>query len=125
MNNLHALYTDGYQVFRLVKYFPPTPDTDSYYQLERNGQGARVWRQDFITKWKVFNSAAAFADYLLYTDEILMDYCGSDSSDLTRSLIKWAKERSLEIGILWATSIKPVDLIIYDVDLTECLSHTV
>ena len=125
MNNLHCLYTNGQDVLRIVKYVHPTPSIDGYLVLARDDKGCEVTLKDFLKDWKVFNSAAAFADYLLYTDEILMDYCGSDSSDLTRSLIKWAKERSLEIGILWATSIKPVDLIIYDVDLTECLSHTV
>ena len=113
MNNLHALYTDGYQVFRLVKYFPPTPDTDSYYQLERNGQGARVWRQDFLTKWKVFNSAAAFADYLLYTDEVLKDYRKTDDSGTVKHMMMWTKGRCLEVGKLWATPIMYSDLLGY------------
>ena len=113
MNNLHALYTDGYQVFRLVKYFPPTPDTDSYYQLERNGQGARVCRQDFLTKWKVFNSAAAFADYLLYTDEVLTDYRKTDDSATTKHMVMWTKGRCLEVGKTWATPIMYSDLLGY------------
>lgn len=123
MNNLHALYTDGYQVFRLVKYFPPTPDTDSYYQLERNGQGARVWRQDFLTKWKVFNAHAAFADYLLYTDEMLMDYRKEDDSGTVKHMLAWAKGRSLEIGIIWATAIKLTDLELYCVDIGHCSEY--
>jgi len=113
MNNLHALYTDGYQVFRLVKYFPPTPDTDSYYQLERNGQVARVWRQDFLTKWKVFNSAAAFADYLLYTDEVLKDYRKTDDSGTVKHMVMWTKGRCLEAGNTWATPIIYSDLLGY------------
>ena len=113
MNNLHALYTDGYQVFRLVKYFPPTPDTDSYYQLERNGQVARVWRQDFLTKWKVFNSAAAFADYLLYTDEVLKDYRKTDDSGTVKHMMMWTKGRCLEVGKTWATPIMYSDLLGY------------
>jgi len=113
MNNLHALYTDGYQVFRLVKYFPPTPDTDSYYQLERNGQVARVWRQDFLTKWKVFNSAAAFADYLLYTDEALKDYRKTDDSGTVKHMMMWTKGRCLEVGKTWATPIMYSDLLGY------------
>ncbi len=119
MNNLHALYTDGYQVFRLVKYFPPTPDTDSYYQLERNGQGARVWRQEFLTKWKVFNAHAAFADYLLYTDEMLMDY----DSGTVKYMIAWAKGRCLEIGIILATPIKLEHLEVYGVDIGHCSDY--
>ena len=115
MNNLHALYTDGYQVFRLVKYFPPTPDTDSYYQLERNGQGARVRRQDFLTKWKVFNSAAAFADYLLYTDEHLsnVNLKSPDLADTHRHIMMWTKDRCLEVGNTWATPIMYSDLLGY------------
>ena len=124
MNNLHALYTDGYQVFRLVKYFPPTPDTDSYYQLERNGQGARVWRQDFLTKWKVFNSAAAFADYLLYTDELLMDYRKEDDSGTVKHMMAWAKGRCLETGIILATPIKLERLEVYGVDMSECFNYS-
>lgn len=123
MNNLHALYTDGYQVFRLVKYFPPTPDTDSYYQLERNGQGARVWRQDFLTKWKVFNAHAAFADYLLYTDELLMDYRKEEDSGTVKHMMAWAKGRCLEIGIIWATAIKLTDLELYCVDIGHCSDY--
>jgi hypothetical protein len=123
MNNLHALYTDGYQVFRLVKYFPPTPDTDSYYQLERNGQGARVWRQDFLTKWKVFNAHAAFADYLLYTDELLMDYRKEEDSGTVKHMMAWAKGRCLETGIILATPIKLERLEVYGVDIGHCSEY--
>jgi hypothetical protein len=125
MNDLHCLYTNGQDVLRIVRYVHPTPSIEGHFILSRDDKGCEVTLKDFLKDWRVFNAHAAFADYLLYTDEILMDCRGADSSDLTKSLIKWAKERSLEIGILWATSIKPVDLIIYDVDLTECLSHTI
>lgn len=125
MNNPHTLFTNGTDVLRISKYVPPTDSIQGYFVLARDDKGCEVALKDFLKDWKVFNAHAAFADYLLYTDEILMDYRGADSPDLTKSLIKWAKERSLEIGILWATPIKLVDLIIYDVDLTECLSHTI
>lgn len=122
---INTLFTNGTDVFRVAKYVPPTDNIQGRFILARDGKGCEATLDELLTKWKVFNSDAAFADYLLYTDEVLMDYRGADSPDLTKSLIKWAKERSLEIGILCATPIKLVDLIIYDVDLTECLSHTI
>ena len=113
MNDLHCLYTNGQDVLRIVKYFPPTPDADGYYQLERDGQVARVWRQEFLTKWKVFNSAAAFADYLLYTDEILKDYREAQNNETTRHMMMWTKGRCLEVGKTWATPITYSDLLGY------------
>lgn len=113
MNDIHTLYTNGQDVLRIVKYFPPTPDADGYYQLERDGQVARVWRQEFLTKWKVFNSAAAFADYLLYTDEVLMDYRKTDDSGTVKHMMLWTKGRCLEVGKLWATPIMYSDLLGY------------
>ena len=113
MNDLHCLYTNGQDVLRIVKYFPPTPDADGYYQLERDGQVARVWRQEFLTKWKVFNSAAAFADYLLYTDEILKDYREAQNNETTRHMMMWTKGRCLEVGKVCATPIMYSDLLGY------------
>lgn len=115
MNDLHTLYTNGQDVLRIVKYFPPTPNADGYYQLERDGQVARVWRQEFLTKWKRFNSAAAFADYLLYTDEHLsnVNLKNPDSADTHRHMMMWTKGRCLEAGNTWATPIRYNDLVRY------------
>lgn len=113
MNDLHTLYTNGQDVLRIVKYVHPTPDADGYYQLERDGQVARVWRQEFLTKWKVFNSAAAFADYLLYTDEILKDYREAQNNETTRHMMMWTKGRCLDVGKVWSTPIMYSDLLGY------------
>ena len=115
MNDLHTLYTNGQDVLRIVKYVHPTPDADGYYQLERDGQVARVWRQEFLTKWKVFNSAAAFADYLLYTDEHLsnVNLKNPDLADTHRHMMMWTKGRCLEVGKTWSTPIMYSDLLGY------------
>lgn len=112
MNNLHTLYTNGQDVLRIVKYVHPTPSIDGYFVLARDDKGCSVTLQDFLTKWKVFNSAAAFSDYLLYTDEHLKN----DTSKITRQdethrhMMMWTKGRCLQAGIMWATPIRYNDI---------------
>ena len=113
MNDLHTLYTDGQDVLRIVKYIHPTPSIDGHFILARDGKGCSVTITDFLKDWKVFNSAAAFADYLLYTDGVLMDYRKTDDSGTVKHLMMWTKGRCLEIGKLWATPIMYSDLLGY------------
>jgi hypothetical protein len=113
MNDLHTLYTDGQDVLRIVKYVHPTPSIDGHFILARDDKGCAVTLQDFLKDWKVFNSAAAFADYLLYTDEVLMDYRKTDDSATVKHMMMWTKGRCLEVGKLWSTPIMYSDLLRY------------
>jgi len=113
MNNLHSLYTNGQDVLRIVKYVHPTPSIDGHFILVRDEKGCTVTLQDFLKDWKVFNSAAAFADYLLYTDEVLMDYRKTDDSGTVKHMMMWTKGRCLEVGKTWSTPIMYSDLLEY------------
>lgn len=114
MNDLHTLYTNGQDVLRIVKYVHPTPSIDGHFILARDDKCCSVTLQDFLKDWKVFNSAAAFADYLLYTDEMLMDYRKEDDSGTVKHMMMmWTKDRCLEIGNIWATPIMYSDLLEY------------
>jgi len=119
MSNLLCLFTNGTDVFRIEKYVPPTESIRGRFILSRNGKGCEVTLQNFLKDWKVFNSAAAFADYLLYTDELLMDY----DSGTVKHMMAWAKGRCLEIGTIWATAIKLTDLEFYCVDIGHCSDY--
>jgi len=113
MNNLHCLYTNGQDVFRIEKYVPSTESIQGRFILYRDGKGCEVTLEDFLKDWKVFNAHAAFADYLLYTDEMLMDYRKEDDSGTVKHMMAWAKGRCLEIGTIWATPIMYSDLLGY------------
>ena len=113
MNDLHTLYTNGQDVLRIVKYVHPTPSIDGHFILAREDKGCSVTLQNFLKDWKVFNSAAAFADYLLYTDEVLMDYRKADDSATVKHMVLWTKGRCLEAGKVWATPIIYSDLLGY------------
>ena len=113
MNDLHCLYTNGQDVLRIVKYVPPTPSIDGHFILARDDKGCTVTLQEMLKDWKVFNSAAAFADYLLYTDEVLKDYRKTDGSATVKHMVMWTKGRCLEVGKTWATPIMYSDLLGY------------
>ena len=113
MSNPHQLYTNGTDVLRIAKYVPPTESTQGHFILSRDDKGCEVTLKDFLKDWRVFNAHAAFADYLLYTDEMLMDYRKEDDSGTVKHMMAWAKGRCLEIGTIWATPIKYSDLLGY------------
>ena len=119
MSNPHQLYTNGTDVLRIAKYVPSTESIQGRFILYRDDKGCEVTLKDFLKDWKVFNAHAAFADYLLYTDEMLMDY----DSGTVNHMMAWAKGRCLEIGILWATTIKLTDLELYCVDIGHCSEY--
>lgn len=123
MNDLHTLYTNGTDIFRIEKYVPPTDSIQGRFILYRNGKGCEVTLKDFLKDWKVFNAHVAFADYLLYTDEMLMDYRKEDDSGTVKHMMAWAKGRCLEIGTIWATPIKLTDLEFYCVDIGHCSEY--
>lgn len=120
---INVLFTDGKQLLRIVKYVHPTPSIDGHFILSRDDKGCSVTLQDFLKDWKVFNAHAAFADYLLYTDELLMDYRKEEDSGTVKHMMAWAKGRCLEVGILWATTIKLTDLELYCVDIGHCYEY--
>ena len=113
MSNLLCLFTNGTDVFRIEKYVPPTDSIQGRFILYRDGKGCEVTLKDFLTKWKVFNAHAAFADYLLYTDEMLMDYRKADDSGTVKHMMMWTKGRCLEVGKTWSTPIMYSDLLGY------------
>ena len=113
MNDLHCLYTNGQDVLRIVKYVHPTPSIDGYFILARDEKGCTVTLQEMLKDWKVFNAHAAFADYLLYTDEMLMGYRKEDDSGTVKHMVMWTKGRCLEAGNTWATPIMYSDLLGY------------
>jgi len=115
MNDLHSLYTNGQDVLRIVKYVHPTPSIDGHFILARDDKGCTVTLQEMLKDWKVFNSAAAFADYLLYTDEHLsnVNLKNPDLADTHRHVMMWTKGRCLEVGKTWATPIMYSDLLGY------------
>jgi len=121
MNDLHCLYTNGTDVFRIEKYVPPTDSIQGYFILARNGKGCEVALKDFLKDWKVFNSDAAFADYLLYIDKVLTDCRDTDFHNTIKHMMQWVKNRSTDAGITWSTPIKLEDLEIYGVDINEYL----
>jgi len=121
---INVLYTNGTDVFRIEKYVPPTDSIQGRFILSRNGKGCEATLDELLTKWKVFNAHAAFADYLLYTDELLMDYRKEDDSGTVKHMMAWAKGRCLEIGILWSTPIKLTDLELYGIDINECFNYS-
>lgn len=123
MNDLHCLYTNGQDVLRIVRYVHPTPSIDGHFILARDDKGCSVTLQEMLKDWKVFNTHAAFADYLLYTDELLMDYRKEDDSGTVKHMMAWAKGRCLEIGIICATVIKLTDLELYCVDIGHCSDY--
>jgi len=110
---INTLYTNGTDVLRIAKYVPPTESTQGHFILARDGKGCEVTLKDFLKDWKVFNAHAAFADYLLYTDELLMGYRKGDDSGTVKHMMAWAKGRCLEIGNTWATPIRYSDLLEY------------
>ena len=110
---INVLFTNGTDVFRIEKYVPPTDNIQGRFILARDGKGCEVTLKDFLKDWKVFNAHAAFADYLLYTDEMLMDYRKEDDRGTVKHMLAWAKGRSLEIGNTWATPIRYSDLLEY------------
>jgi len=116
---INTLYTNGQDVLRIVKYVHPTPSIDGHFILARDDKGCTVTLQNFLKDWRVFNAHAAFADYLLYTDEMLMDY----DSGTVKHMMAWAKGRCLEIGIILATPIKLTDLELYCVDIGHCSEY--
>jgi len=116
MNDLHTLYTNGQDVLRIVKYVPPTPSIDGHFILARDDKGCTVTLQNFLKDWKVFNSAAAFADYLLYTEQYLNSSdvkLSASSCTVHQHMINWTKGRCLEIGKTWSTPIIYSDLLGY------------
>ena len=113
MNDLHCLYTNGQDVLRIVKYVHPTPSIDGHFILARDDKGCSVTLQEMLKDWKVFNAHAAFADYLLYTDEVLMDYRKTDDSGTVKHMMMWTKGRCLEVGKVCATPIMYSDLLGY------------
>ena len=123
MSNPHQLYTNGTDIFRISKYVPPTESVRGYFILSRGERGCEATLDELLTKWKVFNAHAAFADYLLYTDELLMDYHKTEDSGTVKHMMAWAKGRCLEIGIIWATPIKLTDLELYCVDIGHCSEY--
>ena len=56
---------------------------------------------------------SAFADYLLYTDEVLKDYRKTDDSATTKHMMMWTNGRCLDAGKTWATPIMYSDLLGY------------
>jgi hypothetical protein len=110
MNTIHTLFTNGQDVLRIARYVQPTPSVDGHFILARESKGCTVTMQDFLTNWKVFNAHAAFADYLLYTDEVLNDTRSAEVK-VTKHMMMWTKGRCLEIGITLATPIKYGDLV--------------
>ena len=124
MSNLLCLFTNGTDVFRIEKYVPSTESIQGRFILYRDGKGCEVTLKDFLKDWRVFNAHAAFADYLLYTDELLMDYRKEDDSGTVKHMMAWAKGRCLEIGIIWATVIKLEHLEVYGVDMSECFNYS-
>lgn len=113
MSDLHCLYTNGQDVLRIVKYVHPTPNIVGYFILARDDKGCEVTVANFLRDWKRFNSDAAFADYLLYTDEVLMDYRKTDDVGTVKHMMMWTKGRCLEAGNTWATPIMYSDLLGY------------
>ena len=113
MSNPHQLYTNGTDVFRIEKYVPSTESIQGRFILYRDGKGCEVTLKDFLKDWRVFNAHAAFSDYLLYTDEMLMDYRKEEDSGTVKHMMAWAKGRCLEIGIILATPIMYSDLLGY------------
>lgn len=124
MSNPHQLYTNGTDIFRISKYVPPTESVRGYFILSRGERGCEATLDELLTKWKVFNAHAAFADYLLYTDELLMDYHKTEDSGTVKHMMAWAKGRCLEIGIILATPIKLERLEVYGVDMSECFNYS-
>lgn len=112
MNDLHCLYTNGQDVLRIVKYVHPTQSIDGHFILARDDKGCTVTLQEMLKDWKVFNSAAAFADYLLYTDQLLFDIRPAETVGIANT-VSWIKGRCLEVGKLWATPINFNDLARY------------
>ena len=121
---INVLYTNGTDVFRIEKYVPSTESIQGRFILSRNGKGCEVPLEDFLKDWKVFNAHAAFADYLLYTDEMLMDYRKEEDSGTVKHMMAWAKGRCLETGIILATPIKLERLEVYGVDMSECFNYS-
>ena len=110
---INTLYTNGTDVFRIEKYVPSTESIQGRVILYRDGKGCEVTLKDFLKDWKVFNAHAAFADYLLYTDEMLMGYRKEDDSGTVNHMMAWANGRCLEVGNTWATPIRYSDLLEY------------
>ena len=112
---INTLYTNGTDVLRIAKYVPPTESTQGHFILSRDGKGCEVTLKDFLKDWKVFNAHAAFADYLLYTDEHLsnVNLKNPDLADTHRHAMRWTKGRCLEIGKVWSTQIMYSDLLGY------------
>lgn len=104
MNNLHTLYTNGQDVLRIVKYIHPTPSIDGHFILVAGNSGHVIATvRELLANWKQFNSEAAFADYLLYTEQHLL---GVNSEETHKHMIEWTRARCLETGIHLATTVK-------------------
>jgi len=110
MYNIHTLYTDGTDIFRISKYVPPTESVKGHFILSRKNGGCEVTIDELLKNWKVFNAHAAFTDYLHYNDLILS--LGNDTGTL-KHMVGWVKSVSLDNGIMWATTIKLSDLELY------------
>ena len=121
MINPHILFTNGTDVFRISKYTPPTESIQGHFILARDGKGCEVTLKDFIKDWKVFDAHVAFADYLLYVDEVLTGCRDTDFHNTIKHMMQWVKNRSTEAGITWSTPIKLEDLEAYGVDINEYL----
>lgn len=105
----HVLFTDGKQVVRIIKYVHPTPNTDGNFILVAGSSGHVIATiQELLTNWKQFNSEAAFADYLLYTEQHLL---GVNSEETHKHMIEWTRARCLETGIHLATPVEYDNLV--------------
>ena len=110
---INVLFTDGKQLLRIVKYVHPTPSTDGYFILSRGESGCEVTLDEFLTKWKVFNAHAAFADYLFYSEQVLSSCKDTDFHNTLRHMMQWVKGRSIDTGGIWATTVTLSDLEYY------------
>lgn len=110
MSNPHQLYTNGTDIFRISKYVPPTESVKGCLILSRGESGCEVTLDEFLTNWKVFNARAAFADYLLYSEQMLASCKDTDLHNTFKHTMQWVKGRSVDVGCMWATPIKLSDL---------------
>jgi len=113
MSNPHQLYTNGTDIFRISKYVPPTESVSGYFILSRGERGCEATLDELLTKWKVFNAHAAFADYLFYSEQVLSSCKDTDFHNTLKHMMQWVKGRSIDAGGIWATTVKLSDLEYY------------
>lgn len=113
MTTPHQLYTNGTDIFRISKYVPPTESVRGYFILSRGECGCEATLDELLTKWKVFNAHAAFADYLFYSEQVLSSCKDTDFHNTLKHMMQWVKGRSIDAGGIWATAIKYSDLLDY------------